>query len=116
MLLYIPHMREREGEKEGEEKERYYSIPVLLCLTASTSMIPSRSIQIAANCMISFFLIAKYYFTVYIHYIFLFLFLFFTPSPVLGHLGCFQTWPIVSSAAKHTEAQRDFLSVLDSWG
>ena len=65
---------------------------VFLCLT-SLSMTISRSIHVAANGSISFFLMVKYYFIVYIHHIL------FIHSSVSGHLDCFHVLAIVNSAA-----------------
>ena len=63
--------------------KQYYTLFVFVWLI-SLSMIISRSTHVAANGVISFFLIAELYFIVYIFYIF------FTYSSVDGYLGCFQ--------------------------
>ena len=65
-----------------------------ICLSlTSLSMIISRSIHVAANGIISLFLMAKEYSIVYIYHIF------FIYSSVDGHLGCFHVLAIVNSAA-----------------
>ena len=69
---------------------------LFLCLT-SLSMTISRSIHVAANGTISFFLIVEYYFIVYIHHIL------FIHSSVSGHLDCFHVLDIVNSAAVNIE-------------
>ena len=53
----------------------------------------SRSIHVAVNGLISFFLMAEYYSIVYIYHI---LFIHFS---VDGHLGCFHVLAIVNSDA-----------------
>ena len=55
-------------------------------------MIVSRSIHVAKNAGISFFLMAEYYSIVYMYPIFL------IHSSVDGHLGCFHLLAIESSA------------------
>ena len=59
----------------------------------SLSMIVSRSIHVAKNAGISFFLMAEYYSIVYMYHLFL------IHSSVDGHLGCFHVLAIVNSAA-----------------
>ena len=56
-------------------------------------MIISRSIQVAKNAGISFFLMAESYSIVYTYHFFLIY------SSVDGHLGCFYVLAIVNSAA-----------------
>ena len=60
---------------------------------SSLSMIISRSILIAANGMISFFLMAELYSTMYMYYII------FIRSSVDGRLGCFCVHPYVYCSA-----------------
>ena len=52
----------------------------------------SRSIHVAVNGIISFFLMAEDYYIVYMY-------IFFIHSSVDGHLGCFHVLAIVNSAA-----------------
>ena len=56
-------------------------------------MIISRSIHVAANGIISFFLVAEQYSIVNMNHIF------FIHIPVDGYLGCFHTLAMVNSAA-----------------
>ena len=56
-------------------------------------MIISRSIHVAANGIISFFLMAKYYSIVYMYHSF------FIHSSVDGYLGCFRVLATANSAA-----------------
>ena len=57
-------------------------------------MVLSKSIHVAVNGFISFFLVAEYIFHyIYMHHIF------FIHSSVDGHLGCFQVLAIESSVA-----------------
>ena len=63
----------------------------------SLSIIPSRSIHVAANGIVSFFIMAEYYSIVYMYHIF------FIHSSVDGHLGCFYVLAIVNSAAVNIE-------------
>ena len=58
----------------------------------SLSMTISRSIHVAANGIISFFLMAEYYSIVYMYHIFI-------HSSVDGHLCCFHVLAIANSAA-----------------
>ena len=53
----------------------------------------SRSIHVAANGIITFFLMAESHSIVYIHHIFL------IHSSVDGHIGCFHVLAVVNSAA-----------------
>ena len=66
----------------------YDTAPSLFDLT-SLSMTISRSIHVAANGIISFFLVTGQYFIVYTDHIF------FIHSSVDGHLGCFHVLTIV---------------------
>ena len=67
-----------------------------------------RSIHVAANDIILFFLLAGEYSIVYIYHIF------FIHSSVDGHLGCFQDLAIVNSAAMNTEVHVSFRTVFFS--
>ena len=63
-----------------------------ICLLTSLNMIISRSIHLAANGMISFFMGEKYS-IVYVYYVFVICW------SVNGHLGCFHVLVIVNSSA-----------------
>ena len=65
-------------------------------------MIISRSIHVAANGVISSFLMAEKYSIVYIYHIF------FIHSSVNGHLGCFHVLAIINSAAVNTRVPISF--------
>ena len=66
---------------------------VFLCLTYFTCTVISRSIHVAANGIIAFFIVAKYYSIVYVYHIF------FINSSVDGHLGGFFVLFIVNHAS-----------------
>ena len=66
---------------------------VFLCLTYFTCIVISRSIHVAANGIIAFFIVAKYYSIVYVYHIF------FINSSVDGHLGGFFVLFIVNHAS-----------------
>ena len=67
-----------------------------LCLTDSLSVTLSRSIHVAANGTVSFFLTAEQYPIVCMYHIF------FIHSSVDGYLGCFRVVAIVNSASVNT--------------
>ena len=69
---------------------------------SSLSMIISRSILIAANGMISFFLMAELYSTMYMYYII------FIRSSVDGRLDCFHVLALVNSAAENVGVHVSF--------
>jgi len=75
---------------ESTYKGRHTIVPFSVWLT-SFSMTLSRSIHVAANGIISFFLMAEYYYIFFIH------------SSVDGYLGCFHVLAIVNSASKNSE-------------
>ena len=78
-----------------------YDISPYLTLT-SLSITFSRSIYVAANGIISFFLMAELDSIVYTYLIFI-------HSSVDGHLGCFQIVAIINSAAVNTGVYVSFL-------
>ena len=74
---------------------------VFLWLT-SLSMIISRFIPIAANGIISLFLMTELYSIVYMHHVF------FIHSSVDGHLSCFRVLAVKKSAAMNIGVQMAF--------
>ena len=68
----------------------------------SLSMIVSRSIHVAKNAGISFFLMAEYYSIVYMYHFF------FIHSSIDGHLGCFHVLAIANSVAVNIGAHVSF--------
>ena len=84
----------------------YLSFSVWHTPHSTHSMIISRSIHVATNGIISFFLMAEKYFIVCIYHIFV------IRSSVDRHLGCFYVLVIVNSAAMnivvHVSFWRDF--------
>ena len=81
--------------------KQYYMISVFLCLALLNMMI-FRSIDVAANGIISFFFMAEQYFIAYMYHIFL------INSSVNGHLSCFLVLATVSCAAMNTAAYVSF--------
>ena len=79
---------------------------VFLCLT-SLSMTVSRSIHVAINGSISFFVIAELYSIAYTYH-------FFIHSSVDGHLGCFHILAIVNSAAMNIGGHLTFQNMIFS--
>ena len=65
----------------------------------------SRSIHVASNGLISFFLATELYSIVYMYHIF------FIHSPVNGHLGRFHVLAIVNSAAINIEVHVSFQAI-----
>ena len=65
----------------------------------------SRSIHVASNSLISFFLTTELYSIVYMYHIF------FIHSPVNGHLGRFHVLAIVNSAAINIEVHVSFQAI-----
>ena len=80
---------------------------LFLCVT-SLSMTISRSIHVAANDIISFFVMAEYYFIAFMYHIF------FIHSYVNRNLGCFHFLAIVNSAAMNIEVHASFQSMFFS--
>ena len=79
---------------------------IFLCLT-SLSII-SKSIHIAANGIVSFFLMAEWYLIIYIYHIF------FIHSSFDGYLGFLHFLAIVNSAAKNTGVHVSFWAMVFS--
>ena len=79
----------------------------------SLSLINSRPIHVAANDIISFFFMAKWYSTVYMYHNF------FIHSSVDGHLGCFCVLGIVNNAVVNIQMHISFQIMVFSgylWG
>ena len=78
---------------------------LFLCLT-SLIMTFSRLIHVAANGIVSFFLMAEWYSIVYIHH------LFFIHPSIDGHLGGFYVLAIVNNATMNTGVHVPFWIML----
>ena len=74
----------------------------------SLSVTLSRSIHVAANGIISFFLMAEQYSIIYMYHIF------FIHSSVDGHLGCFDALAIVNSAVMNIRVRVSFQIIVFS--
>ena len=79
-----------------------YSIYLSLSDLISLSLMPSRSIHVAANGKISFIPMAEYYSTVHIHHIF------FIHLCVDRHLGCCHIFAIINNAAMNNGVHVSF--------
>ena len=77
--------------------KRYHTVFIFFVWLISLSVMPSKSIHVAANGKISFF------FMTWVVFHWVVFCIFFIHSSVDGHLGCFHILAVVSSAAVNTE-------------
>ena len=97
------------AESQTQLSDWITMIFVFLCHSlTSLMMIISRSIHVAANGIISFFSVAKYYSIVYMYHSF------FIHSSVSGRLGCFHVLAIINSVAVNIGVTASFEIVVFS--